>query len=103
MGITLSRETEDRLKEVLKEQKVFASQGGFVLPTLPSAGANTIFYGISNAMAVSASTYSVASSTVSFDSHVPNDETEAAIREARAGIGLIRTKNRDDLFRKLNE
>ncbi|MDR2204872.1 MAG: hypothetical protein LBE36_01765 [Flavobacteriaceae bacterium] len=30
-----------------------------------------------------------------------NAETEKAIREARAGIGIIKTKSHDDLMKKL--
>jgi hypothetical protein len=32
-----------------------------------------------------------------------NKETEKAIREARAGIGIIKAKNIEDLFKKLKE
>jgi DNA-damage-inducible protein J len=36
-----------------------------------------------------------------FDSHIPNDETEKVIKEARSNKNLIASKNAEDIFKKL--
>jgi DNA-damage-inducible protein J len=43
----------------------------------------------------------IASGSIPFDIEVPNKETAKVIKEARAGKGLIKSKNLDALFEEL--
>lgn len=95
-----------RLEKLLEDQKksgYFESQSGTVLLVgdLPEAGARTLSAGLFGGV-LPQITSTVATGTV-FDPHVPNAETEAAILEARAGIGLTRIIDRDELFKQLND
>jgi spermidine synthase len=103
--VTLSKETTERMSEVLKAQGVFESQAGLVWLQKDyqlTGTAQTVFDGTSLFKITGPITGS-AFFEVDFDSHIPNDETTAAIMEARARIDLVRTSSRDDLFKKLNE
>jgi hypothetical protein len=109
MSAILSPETKNKFADDSTALKTLTDQGGFAYDNsnIPEMVGETeslyIFASTSTSDWVHLTETSYKSKKIYFDIHVPNAETEAAIREARAGINLVDTTDRDDLFRKLNE